>query len=310
VNNNVDTRKNLKVHKQDVSSLGWRTAGDQLIIYSHRVAIVGAGGAGGAAAEVAARNGFDVTIADPDTFDETNLNRQIGAYRDTLGQNKAKAISELVKRIRGKDADVRVFEEGLTYENVGQILKHASVVLDAIDIARPDLSIILGRKARKAGLPMFMGIEKGYGCELTVFEPDADDSGTVEHFFGIEVDAPVSRDLQIDVTQYLTRIPSYTPPGMLEAFTAGKLSSTPALAQGGLILSGSIMTAIDRYVLGNASDYPQIIYPYIYCFDPVDGMDSVHADQRQKHLEASMSRASSNKIGNGFSLPGEYTVVE
>ncbi len=298
-----------EIYEQDVPALGLRTAGDQLDLYSERLVAVGVGGAGGVVAVSQARNGMRITVADPDTFDPSNIGRQTGAYLDTIGENKAEVIGALIRRIRGEEADTRVFNEGLTYENVDKILEDATLVLDAIDIARPDLSILLGRKARQAGLPVFTGIEKGDGCELTVFDPNADENGTIEHYFGIEVDEPVDPNLQIEVMQYLAHLPSYTPPGMLEAFMTGELPSTPAISAGVLNLGGAMTTAMDRYLFGVANNDPKLIYPNIYITDPVDGMKVVHADKREEHLTESLERIGTTRIGHGFSLPEEYKVI-
>ncbi|CAM3043214.1 MULTISPECIES: ThiF family adenylyltransferase [Corynebacterium] len=54
------------------------------------IGIVGTGGIGGAAAARLVRMGaLNLKLADPDHFDLTNVQRQYGAGRDTIGRNKA-----------------------------------------------------------------------------------------------------------------------------------------------------------------------------------------------------------------------------
>ena len=298
-----------EILEQDIASLGWRTVDDQLLIYGQRLAVLGVGGAGGGVAESAAREGMEVTVADPDSFDVTNLNRQTGSYRDTVDINKAASIGRLISRIRGEDSGVRVYETGMTHGNIDEILEDATLVLDAIDIARPDLSITLARKARAAGLPVFMGIEIGLGATVTCFAPDAPEEATVEAFFGIEPDEEVDQDTVIPLERILVHMPSYTPDGMLEAFMDGRLPSTPGVHPGVLLLSGSMMTAIDRWVIGSTDTYPQFVYPNIYVIDPIDGMMVVHADEREEHLMTSLENIGSPAVGSGFSTPDEYSVM-
>lgn len=63
------------------------------------IGIVGTGGIGGAAAARLVRMGaLNLKLADPDHFDLTNVQRQYGAGRDTIGRNKATWDQDLSKR--------------------------------------------------------------------------------------------------------------------------------------------------------------------------------------------------------------------
>lgn len=60
-----------------------------------RLMILGLGGLGGFALEEAARLGFGLIVGvDGDVFEESNLNRQILADRDTLGRDKVEVAAE------------------------------------------------------------------------------------------------------------------------------------------------------------------------------------------------------------------------
>lgn len=297
------------IHAQDVPSLGWRTASDQEQLYKQRVAILGVGGAGGGVAESVAREGMSVTLADPDSFDITNLNRQNGSYLDNVGRNKAETVAELIRRIRGIDADVRVFDEGVTLENMDDVLKDATLILDAIDISRPDLSIALARKARALALPVFMGIEIGMGCSITCFDP-SEQFWTAEHYYGIGNDEIVTSDTEIPIDQMLVHMPSYSPPGMLEAFANGELPSTPGVSPGVQILAGTMTTMLNRWALDRQNTYPQFVYPNLYVLDPIDGMFVLHADERLGHLTQSLGAMGTNMQSSGFSLPADYATMK
>ncbi|MDF5831610.1 ThiF family adenylyltransferase [Pseudomonas syringae] len=77
------------------------------------VGVAGAGGIGGAVALGLARLGVrHIKIADPDSFEISNINRQFGASVETVGRNKALVVAELVHRLAG-DVSVDVFPEGI-----------------------------------------------------------------------------------------------------------------------------------------------------------------------------------------------------
>ena len=64
------------------------------------VAVCGCGGLGGLVIENLARTGVGrLRIVDPDCFSVSNLNRQLGATRKTLGKNKAKVIATRIREI-------------------------------------------------------------------------------------------------------------------------------------------------------------------------------------------------------------------
>ncbi|NVM23354.1 MAG: ThiF family adenylyltransferase, partial [Desulfobacterales bacterium] len=58
---------------------------EQDILRNARVTIVGIGGIGGTMAIILARSGItNFTLFDPDKYEESNSNRQIGCFVDTL----------------------------------------------------------------------------------------------------------------------------------------------------------------------------------------------------------------------------------
>ncbi len=68
------------------------------------VIVFGLGGVGGHVVETLVRSGLGhITVVDSDTFEETNLNRQILATHSTLGQNK---VDVCAKRCRDINPDI------------------------------------------------------------------------------------------------------------------------------------------------------------------------------------------------------------
>ena len=66
-----------------------------------KIAVYGCGGLGGYVVELLARVGVgSLLLFDPDVFTESNLNRQLYATRQTLGQSKSAEAAKRVRLIR------------------------------------------------------------------------------------------------------------------------------------------------------------------------------------------------------------------
>ena len=115
-------------------------AGASRIRAAH-VVVVGIGGVGSWAAEALARSGVArLTLIDLDHVAESNINRQIHALDDTLGQAKVQAMRERIALINPQ-CDVRCIEEFVDAGNwpaVGQFGDASGTisVIDACDNVR------------------------------------------------------------------------------------------------------------------------------------------------------------------------------
>ena len=118
-----------------------------------RIAVVGIGGVGSWAAEALARSGVGgLTLIDMDHVAESNINRQVHALTQTLGQAKIEAMAE---RIRGINATcvLNLVDDFLTPENVAQILPESlDYVLDCTDQVSAKIAMVLQARRRKQAL--------------------------------------------------------------------------------------------------------------------------------------------------------------
>ena len=81
-------------------NLGFVTPEEQAKLQQARVFIPGAGGMGGAAFMLLVRAGVGhFAVADIDTFEVSNLNRQVFASLDTVGRPKVEVAAEAARRI-------------------------------------------------------------------------------------------------------------------------------------------------------------------------------------------------------------------
>ena len=145
---------------------------EQLKLFRSRVVIVGAGGLGGYVVEELARLGVGtLVVADPDTFEEHNLNRQLLASPANLGAPKVDAAVERVGTI---NPAVRVVpsRSAFTRENGADLLSGADAAVDALDTVTARVE--LARACRELGVPMVHGAIAGWYGQMATQMPGED----------------------------------------------------------------------------------------------------------------------------------------
>jgi tRNA A37 threonylcarbamoyladenosine dehydratase len=120
-----------------------------------RVAVVGLGGVGSWTVEALARSGIGaLTLVDLDHIAESNVNRQIHALSETLGQAKVAAMAARVAGIN-PDCAVTCIDDFVTPDNVEQLLSDAyDAVVDCTDQAAAKIAMIL--HARRRAFPLLV----------------------------------------------------------------------------------------------------------------------------------------------------------
>ena len=107
------------------------------------IVIFGVGGVGGFAAETIARAGIgNIGLVDYDTIHISNINRQIHALDETVGESK---VSVMKKRIESINPRVKVFVFPMMADesNIYEILQaKPDYVIDAIDMVTSKLALI------------------------------------------------------------------------------------------------------------------------------------------------------------------------
>lgn len=152
-------------------NLGFLSPKEQERLKNARVAIAGLGGTGGAQVQALARMGIgNFTLADPDTFELANFNRQAGAFMHTIGRKKAEVTAEVVRAIN-PEADIRRMDEGISGKNIDAFLDGADVVVDSLDFYCFEERFLLYPKAREQGLWVLTAPPLGFGFTLLCFAP-------------------------------------------------------------------------------------------------------------------------------------------
>lgn len=132
------------------------------------VALFGLGGVGGYVAEALARTGIgELTLVDHDTISPTNLNRQLLATRETVGQDKAEAAA---RRVTAIDPSICVHARKTFYlpETAGEFdFSEYDYVVDAIDTVTGKLMLV--QTAKAAGTPIISCMGTGNKLDPTAF---------------------------------------------------------------------------------------------------------------------------------------------
>ena len=119
------------------------SAGLQKFKAAH-VCVVGVGGVGSWVAEALARNAIGtITLIDLDNVAESNINRQIQALSNTLGQAKVTALAERIAQINPFCRVIQV-EDFVAPENLDVFIKQPQFdyVIDAIDSVKAKTALI------------------------------------------------------------------------------------------------------------------------------------------------------------------------
>ena len=168
-----------------VRNLPALSAEEQRTLAEKRVLILGCGGLGGFLCEYLVRLGVgEITAADPDRFEVSNLNRQILSSASLLGQPKALAAKERAEAI---NPAVRFHAVCAAFcaENAAELLAGADLVLDALDNAADRLT--LEDACTQAGLTFVHGAIHGWTAQVAVVPPG---SGMLHRLYRAEaVDA-------------------------------------------------------------------------------------------------------------------------
>ena len=132
------------------------------------VAVFGLGGVGSWAAEALARSGVGaLTLVDQDVYGESNLNRQLGALRSTLGQPKTEVMARRVLEINPGCA-VRPLTGTYRPEDREAFFADYDYILDAIDLVSCKLDLILTAQERK--IPILSVLGTGNKLDPTLLE--------------------------------------------------------------------------------------------------------------------------------------------
>ncbi len=130
------------------------------------VCVIGLGGVGAAAADALARSGVGhLILIDKDTIEATNVNRQLIATQDTLGQAKADVMAARVRAInpRCTTTPLVMMYDDTTKHHIFDATP--DVIFDAIDTVTFKIDLV--RECRAHRIPLLTSCGQGNRLDAT-----------------------------------------------------------------------------------------------------------------------------------------------
>jgi len=133
------------------------------------VAVFGIGGVGGYATEALARSGVgNITVFDNDVVAESNLNRQIIATVNALGQDKVAVMKDRLLSINPK-LNFSGYKVFYLPENANEFdLSKFDYIIDAVDTVSAKIEIIM--RAKNANVPVISCMGTGGKTDPTMLK--------------------------------------------------------------------------------------------------------------------------------------------
>jgi molybdopterin/thiamine biosynthesis adenylyltransferase len=204
--------------------MGVVTRSEQERLKDAKITVIGCGGIGGAAAEMLVRMGIgNLKIIDKDTFDVSNINRQLMSSFYSVGKSKVNVTYETLKSIN-PFTNIEAVEEEVNEDNTKKIIKDSDIVIDALDNLLTRITV--SRHTKNLDIPFIHGAIHGTMGQVSIFTKD---TPTYEEMFKLPSSG---RDLTEEVINKVKEISAEVPPviapvpnivGCLQAFEAFKL---------------------------------------------------------------------------------------
>ncbi|MYW04951.1 ThiF family adenylyltransferase [Streptomyces sp. SID3343] len=204
------------------------------------VGIAGTGGIGGSTALRLVRMGVrHLKLADCDSFDVSNIQRQVGADIKHLGRNKAEVVGEMAFELT-EDVDIDVFPQGLTDETADAFVEGCDIILDQIDVYAVDAHYALHEAFRRSQRVRSVLTVLTIGHAAYVFRY-THDSMPIEEVYGlpkgVELDERNVRQL---IERFMPERPQLVSPQMFDQWwvderTVPIYGGTPPLCEGVLV---------------------------------------------------------------------------
>lgn len=230
-------------------------------IQSTSIAIGGLG-LGGSIFINLVRMGFEkFHIADPDTYERTNINRQRLAKESTVGLRKDEVLLKEALDIN-PNIKVKTFPHGINEQNVGYFLNGIDWAVDVVDVFALEDKLALNNEAFRRKIPVASCGSLGFSSSVIIFDQQ-------NHNFAELTGLSATADYHTNIAKFLQficpQIPHYMMEQMQKAMT--RSSHIPFVVPGVEFAAACATTEISKHILdlGNKVTAPEGIY-----IDPVN----------------------------------------
>lgn len=153
-------------------NIGLLTKNEQKKLEKIRIAIPGMGGVGGGHLITLVRSGIGCfNIADFDSFEPININRQFGASVPDFGRPKQEVMKERALSINPY-LQINTFDKGVNEDNLDEFLDEVDVVVDGLDFFVFEIRRKLYKRAAQKGIHVIIAAPLGFSSAVLVFSPD------------------------------------------------------------------------------------------------------------------------------------------
>lgn len=136
------------------------------------VGVVGCGGLGGYVIEYLLRLSIGhIKAADKDTYEESNLNRQLYSSPENLGKSKVQE-AETRASLLNPSCNFEAWDCFIDEENAAEFVSGCDVIIDALDNA--ESRKILASACSSAGIPFVHGAISGWNLQVAAIAPGTD----------------------------------------------------------------------------------------------------------------------------------------
>ena len=160
------TERELQRYDRQIMIYGFGEEGQEKLKKA-RVFIAGAGGLGSPTAIYLAVAGIGtIRMADHDTVELSNLNRQVLHWDENIGGEKAHSALNKLQKLN-PDVRIEALGKTITEDNALQLVADSDLIVDAMD--NLPTRYLLNRTAIQKGIPFFHGAVYGFeGRAMTV----------------------------------------------------------------------------------------------------------------------------------------------
>jgi len=242
-------------------NIGLLTQAEQDKLANVRVAIPGMGGVGGVHLITMTRTGVSkFNLADFDTFEPVNVNRQFGARVPEFGRPKMQVMKEQALSINPY-LEITEFPEGISSLNIDDFLDGVQVVLDGLDFFSFDTRRLLFNRAREKGIYVITAAPLGFSSAVLIFSPH--EGMSFDEYFDINNSMPEKEKLLRFAMGLAPRATHIKYMDLSRVDLESKAG--PSLNIACQICSGMAATEAVRIILNKGKVKP---VPYFFQFDP------------------------------------------
>ncbi len=161
-------------------NIGWLTRKEQAQLRQKTVAIAGLGGVGGIHLLTLCRLGIEkFHLAEFDSFDLANFNRQVGANIETIGRSKLDVMIDQALKIN-PGLEISKFPDGINENNSKDFLRNVDIYIDGLDFFAFGARQHIFAACATEKIPAVTAAPLGMGTAVLNFMPG---SMTFEEYF-------------------------------------------------------------------------------------------------------------------------------